>query len=102
VSPVEPGWARTNWQTFHVRLLGDVDQRAVMQRMLDEGVATRRGVMNAHLERAYPAGTWAAAGPLTHSEIAQDRCIMLPLYHDMTDADQDRVVDALQSALRAR
>ena len=102
VSPVEPGWARTNWQTFHVRLVGDVDQRAVMQRMLDEGVATRRGVMNAHLERAYPAGTWAAAGPLTHSEIAQDRCIMLPLYHDMTDADQDRVVDALQSALRAR
>jgi perosamine synthetase len=102
VSPVEPGWARTNWQTFHVRLRGDVDQRAVMQRMLDEGVATRRGVMNAHLERAYPAGTWSAAGPLTQSEIAQHRCIMLPLYHDMTDADQGRVVDALRSALHAR
>ena len=102
VPPVEPEWARTNWQTFHVRLRGDVDQRAVMQRMLDEGVATRRGVMNAHRERAYPAGTWAAAGPLTRSEIAQDRSIMLPLYHGMTDADQDRVVEALRSALHAR
>jgi dTDP-4-amino-4,6-dideoxygalactose transaminase len=99
-APVEPEWARTNWQTFHVRLLDGSDQRAVMQRMLDEGVSTRRGVMNAHLERAYPAGTWSAAGPLTRSEIAQDRCIMLPLYHDMTDADQDRVVEALRSALR--
>ena len=29
------------------------DQRAVMQRMLDAGVSTRRGVMNAHLERPY-------------------------------------------------
>jgi dTDP-4-amino-4,6-dideoxygalactose transaminase len=102
VAPVEPEWARTNWQTFHVRLRGDVDQRAVMQRMLDEGVATRRGVMNAHRERAYPTGTWSAAGPLTCSETAQDRCIMLPLYHDMTDADQDRVVEALCLATSAR
>jgi hypothetical protein len=29
-----------------------------MQRMLDDGVSTRRGVMNAHREGAYPAGTW--------------------------------------------
>jgi len=102
ILPMEPDWARTNWQTFHVRLCGaDVDQRSVMQRMLDNGVATRRGVMNAHREHAYPSRTWSAAGPLTRSERAQDRCIMLPLYHDMTDADQDRVVDALRSAVSA-
>jgi perosamine synthetase len=69
--------------------------------MLEEGVATRRGVMNAHRERAYPTGTWRSPGPLTVSEIAQDRSIMLPLYHDMTDADQDRVVDALRLAVSA-
>jgi len=66
---------------------------------LDEGIATRRGVMNAHRERAYPPGSWSAPGPLTNSEIAQDRCIMLPLYHDMTEPDQDRVVDALRNAV---
>jgi dTDP-4-amino-4,6-dideoxygalactose transaminase len=98
--PIEPEWARTNWQTYHVRLVGDVDQRTVMQRMLDEGVATRRGVMNAHRERAYPAGSWSAPAPLTNSEKSQDRCIMLPLYHDMTEADQDRVVHALSLAVR--
>jgi len=99
VVPVEPKWARTNWQTFHIRLAGNAEQRTVMQRMLDEGIATRRGVMNAHRERAYPSGTWSAPGSLTRSEIAQDRCIMLPLYHDMTEADQDRVVDALRMAV---
>ena len=75
------------------------NQRSVMQRMLDDGVSTRRGVMNAHREQAYPPGTWRAAGPLTRSERAQDTAVALPLYHDMTHADQDRVVDSLTRAV---
>ena len=50
VPAVEPAWARTNWQSYTVRLEPPLDQRRVMQRMLDEGVSTRRGVMNAHRE----------------------------------------------------
>ena len=49
----EPAWARSNWQSYCVRLDGDLDQRAVMQHMLDRGIATRRGIMCAHLEPAY-------------------------------------------------
>jgi perosamine synthetase len=67
--------------------------------MLDEGISTRRGVMNAHREPAYPAGTWRAAGPLTRGEQAQDTVIVLPLYHQMTDEDQQRVVAALKRAV---
>src|SRR5262245_17667805 len=51
--PREPEWARSNWQSFCVRLPPQCDQRAVMQRMLDEGVATRRGIMCSHREPAY-------------------------------------------------
>src|SRR5205823_88176 len=51
--PAEPSWARTNWQSYCVELPAWCDQRAVMQRMLDDGVSTRRAVMNAHLERPY-------------------------------------------------
>jgi dTDP-4-amino-4,6-dideoxygalactose transaminase len=98
VAPREPEWARTNWQTYAVRL-ETADQRQVMQRMLDEGVATRRGVMNAHRERSYPEGTWRAAGPLTRGERAQDTSVALPLYHDMTVEDQDRVIAALTRAV---
>jgi dTDP-4-amino-4,6-dideoxygalactose transaminase len=71
-----------------------------MQRMLDAGVSTRRGVMNAHREAAYPPGTWRAAGPLRSSEKAQETSIVLPLYHQMTEQDQDRVVEALSAAIR--
>jgi perosamine synthetase len=100
VAPREPAWARTNWQTYAVRL-ETADQRQVMQRMLDDGVSTRRGVMNAHREGAYPAGSWRAPGPLTRGEQAQDTAVALPLYHDMTDDDQDRVVDSLTRAVRS-
>ena len=62
VLPVEPEWARTNWQSYCVRLPKSVDQRGVMQQMLDEGIATRRGIMCAHLEPAYASpGTWRCA-----------------------------------------
>jgi perosamine synthetase len=110
--PFEPDWARTNWQTFFVRLPPDIDQRAVMQHMLAAGVATRRGVMCAHREPALPAGAWScsakerdcdcAAGScrrLKNSEMLQDRGLMLPLYHDLSAADQQLVVDRLCRAV---
>jgi dTDP-4-amino-4,6-dideoxygalactose transaminase len=99
IPAVEPAWARTNWQSYTVRVMPPLDQRRVMQRMLDDGVSTRRGVMNAHREPAYPAGTWRASGPLTRSEQAQDTAIILPLYHQMTGDEQLRVVASLAQAV---
>jgi len=99
-APTEPEWTRTNWQSYGIRLDDGIDQRVVMQRMLDAGVATRRGVMNAHQEGAYPAGTWRAPGGLARSERARDTTVMLPLYHQMTDDDQDLVFQALRDAVR--
>ena len=100
VVPREPCWARSNWQSYAIRIGAWIDQRRFMQRMLDAGIATRRGVMNAHRERAYPAGTWRAAGSLTQSEEAQDTTVILPLFHQLTEEDQDRVVDAIVTIIR--
>ena len=99
IPATEPAWARTNWQSYTVRLAPPLDQRRLMQRLLDEGISTRRGVMNAHREPAYSPGSWRAAGPLTRGERAQDTVIVLPLYHQMTDEDQQRVVAALKRAV---
>jgi dTDP-4-amino-4,6-dideoxygalactose transaminase len=98
--PVEPAWARTNWQTYAVRV-SPARQLAIMQELLDAGIATRRGVMNAHREAAYPADTWRAASSLARSEEAQDSAIALPLFHDLDDADQDRVIACLRTAAHA-
>jgi perosamine synthetase len=96
--PYQPGWARSNWQSYCVRLPRGIDQRAVMQFMLDNGVATRRGIMCAHLESAY--SELDQRFPLPESESAQRSCILLPLYADMTDTEQKRVVDVFADACR--
>jgi perosamine synthetase len=98
--PVEPEWARSNWQSYAVRVPSG-RQRAVMQALLDDGISTRRGVMNAHREPAYGGGTWKLppGQRLDRSEEAHDTAIMLPLFHDLAEADQDRVIDALLRAV---
>jgi perosamine synthetase len=97
--PAEPAWARSNWQSYCVRLPDGVDQRDVMQHMLDRGVSTRRGIMCAHREAAYR--DLPLRYPLPHSEAAQDRCIIIPLYNQMTEAEQSKVIDTLRSAVKA-
>lgn len=111
ILPIEPAWARTNWQTYTIRLAEGLDQGAVMQQMLDAGISTRRGVMNAHREASHPKGSWSC-GPahdtctcagsgcewLRTGETLQDTAIALPLFHQMTEGDQDRVVAALRAA----
>ncbi|MDR7465403.1 MAG: DegT/DnrJ/EryC1/StrS family aminotransferase [Armatimonadota bacterium] len=113
LAPEEPAWARSNWQSYGVRLPAGCHQRVVMQAMLEAGIATRRGIMCAHREPAYPRGTWScgpraepcgcpegACARLAESERAQDEVVLLPLYHQMTEAEQDAVVEALGRACK--
>jgi dTDP-4-amino-4,6-dideoxygalactose transaminase len=68
-----------------------------MQSLLDQGIATRRGIMCSHREPAY-----AEAKPrhdLRQSELAQDHAILLPLYAQMGSADQERIADAVKNEL---
>jgi dTDP-4-amino-4,6-dideoxygalactose transaminase len=95
-APAEPEWARSNWQSYCIRLPEHCDQRAVMQSMLDKGVASRRGIMCSHREAVYAEAPLRLKLP--RSEEAQHRCIILPLYTQMTEEDQDRVVSALNEA----
>jgi perosamine synthetase len=96
--PVEPEWARSNWQSYCVRLLERVDQKTVMQGLLDNGIATRRGIMCSHREPCY--SDQKLRHDLRQSELAQDHSILLPIYVQMTEDDQVRVVDALVRELR--
>ena len=93
--PYEPEWARTNWQSFWVRLPAHCDQRGVMQAMLDRGVATRRGIMCAHREKPYQRED---GYQLPESERAQDRNIILPFYPQMSDEEQNYVSEMLHEA----
>ena len=94
--PNEPAYARTNWQSFPVRVCpgSPVSRDACMQRLLEAGIATRRGIMNAHREPAYYSNGVPAI-TLPHSEEAQDLAMILPLFPDMSIEQVDQVVAAL-------
>lgn len=96
--PAEPAWARSNWQSYCVRLADGIDRDRVTKLLAARGIATRPGVMCAHLEPAWPPGSWRAAGPLGESEAASARGLLLPLFPSLTDAQQDRVIAALGEA----
>ncbi len=94
--PLEPAWARSNWQSYCVRLPDRADQKAVMQNLLDQGISTRRGIMCSHRELPYQG---AKRQDLLQSELAQDHCILLPIYAQMTDEEQEHVASALKREL---
>ena len=100
VVPAEPAGMRTNWQSYAIRVPAE-RRVAMMQRLLDERISTRRGAMNVHREAAYPEGTWRAAAPLLRSEEAHETAIVLPLFHQLAELDQDRVIDAVTRAASA-
>jgi len=110
--PFEPAWARSNWQSYCVGLPEMVDQREIMQSLLDRGIATRRGVMCAHRQPAYAVQPWSCAPGLdrcahggkqcprlSESARTEDETILLPLYAQMTTDEQDVVLAALEGSV---
>ncbi|MBT3271179.1 DegT/DnrJ/EryC1/StrS family aminotransferase [Candidatus Poribacteria bacterium] len=94
--PFEPAYARSNYQSYCVRLASDApcSRDELMQKMLDRGISTRRGIMTIHREPAYADMCAHVELPIT--ERASDETLLIPLYPQMTDDEQDAVIRALK------
>jgi len=100
---VVPAYAEPNFQSYAVRLAPNapISRNELLQHLLDRGIAGRRGIMLAHRETPYLQGRRPVALPV--SEAASDNSLLLPLYPQMTDREQDQVIEALfRAADRAR
>ncbi len=97
-TPAEPSWARSNWQSYCVKLPSWLNQRDTMQALLDMGISTRRGIMNIHREDAYAdeASHRVATSHLARSVAAQEGAVILPLFAQMTEDEVSFVVEALR------
>jgi dTDP-4-amino-4,6-dideoxygalactose transaminase len=110
--PVERAYARSNWQSYPLGLRTDcgITQVEALQSLMDAGVSCKRGISNSHQEPAYAGrGNWAC-GPqdcpdgvpcptgsclrLQVSERLRDTTVLIPLFHGMTEQEQDRVIAA--------
>ncbi|WP_421941596.1 DegT/DnrJ/EryC1/StrS family aminotransferase [Pedobacter sp.] len=98
--PFEEDGYFSNYQSFSIFLKEDapIERNELMSRMLADGIATRRGVMNIHRETAYK--TEYASVQLPVSEMAADRSIIIPLYVPMEDAEINIVISTLKKYLQ--
>lgn len=99
--PIEREGYTSNYQSYSI-LLGDtvqVDRDELIQMMMDEGVATKRGIMASHREPAY-SGSHANCS-LPRTEKLCDRSILIPLFTQMTDEEVSTVIAAFKKCLGA-
>ncbi|MCF2529993.1 DegT/DnrJ/EryC1/StrS family aminotransferase [Yinghuangia soli] len=93
----DPAYGETNFQACWVLLDEDFPygRDELLGKLSAAGISGRRGIMAAHLEPAY-ADTKHVPLPVTE-RLTRDSLI-LPLFHEMTEAQQDRVVAELVAA----
>ena len=93
----DPAHGTTNYQSLWLEV-GDgfpLDRDGLLSVLAEHEVSARRGIMAAHRQPAY-AGSHH--GPLPSTERLTDSTLILPLYHLMTGAEQDRVIAAVRDA----
>ena len=93
----DPPYGETNYQSFWMLLPEEsaAGRDELMQMLADAGISARRGIMAAHLEPAY-----ADSKPsLPVTERLTRHSLILPLFHDMTQAQQEHVASVVASAL---
>ena len=99
--PFESEGYFSNYQSFSIYLKENcpISRNDLMQKMLDAGISTRRGIMTSHRETAYKSE--AAGVHLPQSENASDNSIIIPLYVPMKDEDIDFIISKFSEFLKA-
>jgi perosamine synthetase len=94
-APYDPPYAVRTWQSYCVRVAAGspVTRTELMERLLADGIVTRRGVMAIHEEPAYTSGD--TVRDLPHTEAAARDALMLPLFAGMPFEQQDYVLERL-------
>jgi perosamine synthetase len=99
VTAADPVGGTTNFQSFWLLLpeCFPLSRDELLAVLAANGVSCRRGIMAAHLEPAYADGPRPVL-PVT--ERATRDSLILPLYHDLTEAEQDHVIAVIDAAAR--
>jgi dTDP-4-amino-4,6-dideoxygalactose transaminase len=91
----DPPYGTTNYQSFWIVLPDEfpISRNDLLQVLMDNEIGARRGIMAAHLEPAYADH---ARRPLPVTERLTGQSLVIPLFHEMSDSEQDRVVTVLR------
>ncbi|MGZ3931261.1 MAG: DegT/DnrJ/EryC1/StrS family aminotransferase, partial [Bacteroidia bacterium] len=91
----------TNYQSYTLTFKENapLSRNEFMERMLAEGISTRRGIMTSHRESAYKADYKGLSLP--RSEFYSDNSVALPLFYPMKPEETDKVISTVKRLLNA-
>ena len=91
--PRIPEYALHNYQSYWLEVLDKsrVSRNMLMQRLLEQGISSRRGIMAIHREPCYIG----YKAKLPETERITDKTIILPLYPSMTDDEVRHVIECV-------
>ncbi|MBK4348518.1 DegT/DnrJ/EryC1/StrS family aminotransferase [Lacisediminihabitans sp. G11-30] len=97
----DPAWGESNFQSYWVEIHPEfgATREEVLESLALADISGRRGIMAAHRQPAY-AGVDTGNADLTVTERLTDNTLILPVFHQMTDEEQSRVIDAVKAAAR--
>jgi perosamine synthetase len=96
ITPTLPSDCRHNYQSYMVRLIAGFESKrdTIMQHLLQKQISTRRAIMAIHRELPYRSERWKSCLP--HTELVTDSGLILPLFHQLTDSEQDYIIESVQ------
>lgn len=99
IIPQVPTYAKHIYQSYMIRIVSNLpkSRNQIMKELEDKGVSTRPGIMTIHNQPYYLKRFPKADLPVT--EDLSQTAIILPIYPDMTEAQQQLTVDSLLSAI---
>jgi dTDP-4-amino-4,6-dideoxygalactose transaminase len=99
----DPEWGESNFQSYWVEVQPwfPIARDGLLEALADAEISARRGIMAAHRQPAY-RGVDAGDASLKMTERLTDNTLILPVFHQMTAEDQDRVITVLRDAARQR
>jgi dTDP-4-amino-4,6-dideoxygalactose transaminase len=95
----DPAWGTSNFQSYWVEVepAYPLDREELLARLAAADISARRGIMAAHRQPAY-VGRDTGTASLAVTEHLTDTTLILPLFHQMSESEQARVVDVLRDA----
>jgi len=95
----DPSYGESNFQSYWIEIEPEfgASREQVLESLALADISARRGIMAAHRQPAY-AGVDTGDADLTITEHLTDNTLILPVFHQMTDEEQSRVIGALKAA----
>ena len=98
----DPAWGTTNFQSCWLEVGPEygMDRDGLLMALAEAGISARRGIMASHRQPAY-ADIDTGGQPLQVTEHLTDNTLILPLFHQMSESEQARVIDVLRAGAAA-